>query len=254
MIFLYPHNLLCVSLAAGISVYLGFLSLRTTPRRFFVHMSFVTILLWAAAAFLSGRGLGVFIVGCGIVSMMAWRQFCLERDFLAKLWLSGVSAFGGTLILLSLVVLPPNRPEGVTAWFITSVYFGAFVLTASFITGALAVSAHRGTAIPSSLLDNALIVSFVAFGLRFLLMMGVLAGFPKLFPGWGNQLLDFLAKEHFYSLVGWIVLGIALPFALNLWSWNRLKQGATPASLLRPLALSMLAAIAGEYLARTLFF
>ncbi len=254
MIFLYPHNLLLVSLAAGISVYLGFLSLQTTPRRVFVHLSFVTILLWAAAAFISGRGLGVFLVGCGIVSMMAWRQFCLQNDFLAKLWLSGSSAFGGTLILLSLVVLPPNRPEGAAAWFITSVYFGALVLTTSFMAGALAISAHRGTEIPSSLLENALVACLVALGLRFLLLMGVLIGFPKLFPGWGNQVLDFLAKEHFSALVGWIVLGLALSFALNLWSWNRLRQGATPASLWRPLAISMLSAIAGEYLARTLFF
>lgn len=252
MTFLYPHNLLFVSLAAGISIYLGFLSIQTTPRRFFIHLSFVTILLWAAAAFTSGLRVGGYILGCGLIATTAWRQFCLERDFLAKLWLSGASAFGGTLCLLMLVAVP-RCPEGAAVWFFTSVYFGAFVLTASFMACALAVSAHRGTEIPLVLLNNALMVCFLAFGLRFVLMMGILAGFPKLFPGWGDQVLDFLAKQHFNQLVGWIVLGIAAPFGISLWSWNRLKQGATPASLWRPLSIGLLSVIAGEFLARMLF-
>ncbi len=252
MTFLYPHNLLFVSLAAGLSFYLGFLPLQVTPRRLFIYLSFITILLWAVAAFISGLRVGGYILGCGLMATTAWRQFCLERDFMAKVWLSAATAFGGTLCTLMLVMVP-KCPDGASVWFFTSVYFGAFVLTTAFMSAALPVLAERSVEAPKSFLENALVFSFLALGLRLVLLIAILAGFPKMFPGWGQDAFEFLTHQHIQQLLGWVGLGIVFPFGINFWSWNRLKKGATLASLWRPLAFSFLSVLAGEFLARMLY-
>lgn len=251
MLFLYPYNLLFVSLAAGLSFYLGFLPLKTTPRKLFIYVSFVTIILWALAGLISAR-MGLYILGCGLMAGAAWRQFRLEHDFPAKMWLSAAAALGGTFCMLVLTVIPKG-PAGSAMWFFTSVYLGAFVLTVSFMAAAMAILAQRGEEIPKTFLNNALLFSFLAFGLRFVLLMALLISLPRMFPAWSNEVMDFLVKQHFNQMVGWMVLGIALPLALNLWSWNRLKNGATLASIWRPLTISFLSVLAGEFLARMLF-
>lgn len=252
MTFLYPHNILFVALAAGISLYLGFLPVQTTPRKFFVHLSFITIILWGVAAFLSGLKVGGYILGCGMIATTAWRQFCFDRTFIAKLWLSAAAAFGGTLILLMLVAVP-RGPEGSAVWFYTSIYFGAFTLTVSFMAAALAVSALRGEQISAAFLDNALVFSFLAFGLRLLLLTAIWFGFPKLFPVWGAQVTEYLAHNRLNQLVGWVGLGMIVPFAINFWARLQLKKGVSVGLLWRPLSISFLAVLAGEFLARLIY-
>lgn len=251
MSFHYPYNLLLVSLAAGLSFYLGFLPLQTTPRKLFVYVSFLTIILWAVAGLISAR-MGLYILGCGLMATAAWRQFCLERHFPAKMWLSAAAALGGTFCLLLLTVIPKG-PAGSAIWFFTSVYFGAFVLTTACMIAALVILAKSGEAIPKTFLDNALLFGFLAIGLRFVLAMTMLVSLPKMFPGWGNEIMDFWVKQNSRQVIGWMILGIGLPLALNLWSWTRLKQGRTPASLWQPLTLSFFSVLAGEFLARRLF-
>ncbi len=253
MTSLYPHNLLLISLAAGISLYLGVLPTKGIPRGFFIQQTSVTILIWTAAAFISGLKTGVCILGCGLMATTAWRQFCRDHEFLAKLWLSGATAFGGTLCLLLLVFVPPS-PAGATVWFITSVYFGALVLTTTYIPAAIAVNAERGMTFPPDFLENALTFSFLALGLRAVLVVAIFFGFPHLFPGWGSSMVDFLTHVHFPQFIGWIALGIVAPAGIGFWTLTRLKNGAKLATLRSFLALSFLSALIGEFIAPMLFF
>jgi hypothetical protein len=255
MISLYPHNLLLVSLAAGISMYLGFLPVKDTPRHFFIQQAFVTIVLWALAAFISGRSTGLYILGCGLMATTAWRQFCFQREFLAKLWMSGATAFGGILCLLSLIIIPP-APTSAGVWFITSIYFGALVLTTTYIPAALAVTQNRGDAVPVEFVKNALAFSFLAIGLRAALLIATLVAFPHMFPqaGWGQSVVDYLTKSHLQPFIGWIGLGMVFPTAIGIWAYFKIKGGMKVEYLWRPLALSFLSALAGEYIIRNFYF
>lgn len=253
MTVIYPLNILLVSLAAGITFYLGFLPLKDVPRAFYVQQSFASIVLWGCAGFVSGLHTGGYIIGCGLMATTAWRQFCLERDFLAKLWLSGAGAFGGILCLLLLVRIPPC-PEGASVWFITSIYFGVFVLTATYMAVALAFTASRSGGVSKEMLERALTFVFLAVGLRAVLLAGIVIAFPRMFPGWGGQLISYLTHVRGQEFMGWIGFGMVLPTAVALLSWIKLKQGATPNSLIPMLAAGAICALSGEFLARGFFF
>lgn len=252
MTIIYPLNLFLVSLAAGITFYLGFLPIKDVPRGFFIKQAFLTIILWAVAAFISGMHIGMYIIGCGLMATTAWRQFCFQREFIAKLWLSGAMAFGG--IFCMMLLMPSIQlPAGASVWFITSVYFGAFVLTTTHMATMIAQASATKEPLPEIYINRALSFVFLALALRALLLLGIVGGFPGLFGQWGADSVHYLTHQRAVEFFGWIGLGLFLPAILTFVAWGKLKQKASVATLLWILSASQLFAFIGEYLARRLF-
>ncbi|MCE0484573.1 MAG: hypothetical protein LV479_10080 [Methylacidiphilales bacterium] len=147
----YPFNLVLAVAAASITLFLGYLPIKTVSPSFFSRQMAIATGGWGVVALLSPAEIVHYPILLAVLCLVGWRQFAQDEAFWGKMWLMLAAGLGISIgVLLILAVTPRAWPEGIPAagqaMLLGSIYVGGGIIGLGYMGVALSrgVSANQG--------------------------------------------------------------------------------------------------------------
>ncbi len=158
----HPLDLVLAIVTASVTVFVGFLPVKTIRSRFFAREAMRATAAWVVVAAISPLSVMHFPFILAVLCFIAWWNFQRNEAFTGKIWLSLASGLGISIGVMVIIAVTPDslpgklmEPPGPQGWdwgqalCLASLYLGGAVIGLAYVGYALCREAAResGTAV-----------------------------------------------------------------------------------------------------------
>jgi hypothetical protein len=137
----HPLDLVLAVVTASVTIFVGFLPVKTLGSRFFAREAIKATAAWVVVAALSPLGVIHFAFILAVLCFIAWWNFQRDDAFTGKIWLSLAAGLGISISVMVIIVVTPESlpgklidPAGSQGWdwgqalCLASLYLGGAVI------------------------------------------------------------------------------------------------------------------------------
>jgi hypothetical protein len=142
----YPLDLVLAVVTASVTIFVGFLPVKTIRSRFFAREAIKATAAWVVVAALSPLGVIHFPFILAVLCFIAWWNFQRDDAFTGKIWLSVASGLGISIAVMVIIAVTPGSlpgklidPAGSQGWdwgralCLASLYLGGAVIGLAYV-------------------------------------------------------------------------------------------------------------------------
>lgn len=219
-------SILLAQIAIGISIFLGFSSVKKFKPTFFSSQSIMAGACWILIA--AGMGFNKqFFFAFGLLCLCAWWQFRAEKMVNGKMWLSIVAGLSASLGVQWLAAFPPDSipngcPPSLGYLFVSSIYIGGFLVAATYFTTFFVFQKEENSLEMAAAGFSVVLIAAAVRFIALLLTMSLLS------QGGGEWAKTFIRDTTSYQSDGVLfsmrcLLGLIFPLLLSFLGWRLAK-------------------------------